>query len=221
MASGAQVTTLAAYVSEKLRRLYRDHAAFDIREHIYLADDQHTQRTAETLVAHSTDELAISIRVSPSFIQLFEGTPCPSHVLNHENLNLFLVVAEEVSHFHCLANAAIEQTQRSQYDLELQAEFDKFALAAMTLAEQSGREHLRQLGRLLFDHSYTYVDHEIYERAGDLAAYWWWGHINAHSNTSLFNPDFNRQLQNIRSTWGDAKKNKILDTRAHEWKRSA
>jgi len=139
---------------------------------------------------------------------------CPYKRLTQNNLGLLLIVSEEISHFHMICQQAIANTMISRFDLELQSEFDKFIIAADLMQKQTGAYHSKHLARLIYDSSVSYVDDEIYDDTGRLAAAWWWSQINHLGDLTLHNARIRRALFEMRHLQGAAKLQYLNNTKA-------
>ena len=217
-----QLRSLAVSVDRSFHCLYASQSRIDINDHVYIDENVSSSSLAEVLAYEQDDTLHLSIRFSPSLAHYFSNQECPSIRLTSHNLGLLAIVAEEVSHFQCLCQAAESENPVSRFDLELQAEFDKFLIASTFLIQQMGEPHPVQLARLLFDSSAVYQDSQIYERANKIAASWWWSQINQYGN-ALFvrRPDLIASLKKLRYVYGEAKLATLAELKPKNFKRSA
>lgn len=76
----------------------------------------------------------------------------PLTALHQDNLADFCIAAEGVSHFVHLIWRAGQSRQTTQFELELQAEIDKFLLASQLLRQQQATRPPRALHGLLFEY---------------------------------------------------------------------
>jgi hypothetical protein len=86
---------------------------------------------------------------APVLVRLAQQDPYDA--LTGENLADFLTVAEGVSHFVYVAWNAGHDKPVTLLELELQAEIDKYVLAAWLLREQGAGRFPRELHRALFE----------------------------------------------------------------------
>lgn len=217
-----QLRSLAKQVDAAYHRFYGSAPTLNIDDHIYIKKDAHSPALAETLLFENGDTLHISVRISSDLAHYFAENLCPSIKLTSSNLGLLAIIAEEISHFQCMCRAAESELSVSRFDLELQSEFDKFLIAAEFLEHQVGHHHPVQLARLLFDSSAIYHNQELYDRANNIAASWWWSQINYYGN-GLFEvrPDLISKLKELRHIHGDAKLACLSGLKPDNFRRSA
>jgi hypothetical protein len=101
------------------------------------------------LVCEQDDELHISLYLDPAVIDVLASND-PTRCLNDGNLAAFLTALEGVSHFLYLAWNALHGRSVSLFELELQAEVDKFAAAVFLLARQRRLHVPREIHERLF-----------------------------------------------------------------------
>ncbi|MCX6115973.1 MAG: hypothetical protein NT027_00375, partial [Proteobacteria bacterium] len=169
------------------------------------------ERIAATELRQSNNEAFLGIKFSKAFLDIYKELESPINCLDSSNLGLFLVVAEEVSHFREIHFKLEQNRFISKFDLELQSEFDKIIAAMLLLKIQTGAYHALPLARLAIDSSTTYSNDDIYDRAGVLAAKWWWRKLNIFKDQLLDDPRSKRQLQEIASHQGQSKKDLIFN----------
>lgn len=196
---------IAKLVDGLLCDFYREWHQNNIEDFIFFADDPTHSKLAETLIDHSPLELSISVRISPALLDCYLHIPCPTTALRHDNIGLFSVIAEEVSHFHEICRVAENVGSITRFDLELQSEFDKYIAALILAEQQTGSIQSHPIARLMFDSSVTYSQDLVYDRAGDIAASWWWGHINIYGDDLLKSPEFVKCLRHLRGLQGETK----------------
>lgn len=218
--SQPKIFELSAKVDLTFRNLMGSQPDLMIKDHLYVGHRLESVALAETLVQMIGEDVYVSIRFSPEISKKAEEMPCPYDLLSHQNLNILLVVAEELSHLHCLCEIAKSNQTISKWDLELQSEFDKFRIAAHILETQTGNSHVTSLARLIFDSSYCYSEDSQYEYTGRLAARWWWSHINRYQSKTLMIPEVLRALQEMRHLYGCSKLDYLKQTEARVLKRA-
>ncbi|HEX6637930.1 MAG TPA: hypothetical protein VF033_09765 [Steroidobacteraceae bacterium] len=104
----------------------------------------------QLLLAVEGDTLAMTLYIDPQVLQRLAGCD-PTAALTHENLADYLTVAEGISHFVYVAwNTAFDKPV-TLLELELQAEVDKYVLAAWLLSAQNAGRFPRELHRALFE----------------------------------------------------------------------
>ncbi|MSR16083.1 MAG: hypothetical protein EXR86_16350 [Gammaproteobacteria bacterium] len=135
---------LLAALQRHLSQLYEapiehrvmDFLVTDARTAQALEPDQNSRSNSERLLLRESDNaiditLYIDDRVLTSLTNLN-----PYVQLDCRNLNDFLIALEGVSHFHYLIWHAMHARQVTQFELELQAEIDKFVTATLLLKQQ-------------------------------------------------------------------------------------
>lgn len=101
------------------------------------------------LVCEREDGLHLSLYLDPAVIEVLAEND-PTRSLNDGNLAEFLTALEGVSHFLYLAWNARYGRSVSLFELELQAEVDKFAAAVFLLARQRQLRVPREIHERLF-----------------------------------------------------------------------
>ena len=104
----------------------------------------------QLLVAAEGDTVSLALFIDQAVLaRLAQRDPFAS--LDHGNLADYLTVAEGVSHFVYVAWNAGHDKPVTLFELELQAEVDKYVLGAWLLREQGAGRFPRELHRLLFE----------------------------------------------------------------------
>jgi len=127
----------------------------------------------EKLLVHETDEsLDIALFLEKELVERLRQDD-PTERLHAGNLADFLTALEGVSHFLYLVWSAGYDRRVSLFELELQAEIDKFILAAILLARDENGRVPPELHRILFDEALLDpgIDAELYERYRTANAY--------------------------------------------------
>ena len=101
------------------------------------------------LVSQADDDLDVSLFVDPGVMQSLVSDN-PGRGLHHGNLGSFWVALEGVSHFLYLVWSAALNRCVTRLEMELQAEVDKFVVAARWLQHQYGHVGLDALRSSLF-----------------------------------------------------------------------
>lgn len=205
MTQASLVLNLAAEIDILMSEIFQITHGLDVTKHVYLGERAQSTALAETLVETLANELFISVRVSNQLAHDISSKPSPFKILTTSNLGLLAIMAEEMSHFYEICAAANSERVISRWDLELQSEFDKFLIAATLMKRQTGRPHLRHLARLLFDSTLVYQPDPIYDLTGNIAAKWWWHHINNWGDNLMSMPFLNRTLRQMRALHGHSK----------------
>lgn len=102
------------------------------------------------LVAVDEQGVSVSLFIDREVLERLAGDD-PLDSLHDRNLADFLTVVEGVSHFVYLTWNAVHARGVSLLELELQAEIDKFVVAALLIARQQRGCLPRALARRLFD----------------------------------------------------------------------
>jgi hypothetical protein len=128
----------------------------------------------EVLVLEHEGELSLAVYYAPRVVEALRGVPGSVGELLALGLPTFCLAIEGVSHFVYLAHRAGVPRPVSRLELEVQAEIDKFALAALFLWRRGLRSRVPALLRRLFD-DVSYLPHlgaedlERYRTANRLA----------------------------------------------------
>jgi hypothetical protein len=101
------------------------------------------------LVQEQADELHVSLYLDPAVIEVLSSND-PIRSLNDGNLAAFWSALEGVSHFLYLIWNARHGRSISLFELELQAEVDKFVAALFLLAQQRRLHVPREIHERLF-----------------------------------------------------------------------
>jgi hypothetical protein len=108
----------------------------------------------QLIVAEDGDTVSLGLFIDAAVLaRLARRDPYES--LNSENLADYLTVAEGVSHFVYVAWNAGHDKPVTLLELELQAEVDKYVLAAALLREQGAGRFPRELHRALFERAHV------------------------------------------------------------------
>lgn len=104
----------------------------------------------QVLVADGGDTLDLAVYLDEEMLARLRAQD-PLDTLHDGNLADFWTALEGVSHFVFLAWSAAWRRQTTRFELELQAEIDKFVLTAMLVAAQFGGRVPGQLHEWLFE----------------------------------------------------------------------
>jgi hypothetical protein len=147
--------------------LLTDRTTLDSIEGARASDEQ-------LIVAEQDDTLSLGLYIDASVL---ERLACrdPFEALDQHNLADYLTAAEGVSHFVYVAWSAGFDRPVTLLELELQAEVDKYVLAAWLLREQCAGRFPRELHRVLFqrariDPTAAEGRTGLYQTASDYAA---------------------------------------------------
>lgn len=126
------------------------------------------------LIQQSGDMLNLSLYFDKSLFKTLKKND-PASGLNDRNLGAFLSVTEGISHFVYLTWNASHDQPVSLFELELQAEVDKFVTALMIADSRFDLSNFNQLFRQIFvnvkfDDSLTPMELNRYRNANKYAA---------------------------------------------------
>jgi hypothetical protein len=145
-----------AELQNTLAEIYDLPATPDVREYLLtdraqLAGMPEARNCDEQLLlAQDDDALCMALFIDRQVLQRLAGRD-PKAALTQENLGDYLTAAEGVSHFVYVAwNTGFDKPV-TLFELELQAEVDKYVLCAWLLSGQNAGRFPRELHRALFE----------------------------------------------------------------------
>lgn len=167
-------TFLTSYYETKILSHVGDHLLDrnDLQDLIATNPAEKSQKNslASTWFIQDADQLWAGVFFDPMVVARLEKNS-PLLEINSKNLNDFLIVAEEISHFHFVLNRFDRMLPVSKMEIEMQGEIDKLVVCSYLLLKQSGKDHIEQLFSLLFDSSKIYApDAALYENSSRHAA---------------------------------------------------
>lgn len=131
------------------------------------------RRAALWVVQDQSMELFVGVHFDQQLLDELDSVR-PLKGLSHENLDLFCVLIEEVSHFHLLLRRLTEGRSVSKLELEFQAEVDKVLISGSIVEQQYGDPHLIPLTKIIYNPKNAFVDDgERYYLANKMAAKFW------------------------------------------------
>jgi len=132
-----------------------DVAEFLLTDRASLANLAATRASDEQLiVAEDGDTLSLGLFIDGSVLERLAHRD-PYDALTGDNLADYLTAAEGVSHFVYVAWNAGHDKPVTLLELELQAEIDKYVLAAWLLRSQGAGRFPRELHRALFERAHV------------------------------------------------------------------
>ena len=146
-------------IQNHLERLYEVNIEHDVDQFLItdaalarqLDNGPQAREVPEKLLVHQEGEdVNISLYLDQTLVDHMEDED-PTESLHDGNLNAFWTVLEGISHFLYLAWNAGYGRSVSLLELELQAEVDKFIIAALLLGRQRGGRIPASLHQRLFD----------------------------------------------------------------------
>jgi hypothetical protein len=179
-----------------------------LKEH---CPDAHSLQ-ASFLVNTLEDETFIGIHLSQNIANILLDCHRLEELLkNPEGLNAFLILTEEISHFHYYIHMTQIGRPISLFDLELQAELDKIVVTSLVMKKMFGQTHMRELISLLFNHSMVTGHLTDYQLASRIAERFWKSHLSDFGPSMLFDRRIRAHLNRIFMATGEDKR-KILQT---------
>src|SRR6185295_7147107 len=127
-----------------------DVAQFLLTDRASLAQLDARASDEQLIVAEDGDTLSLGLFIDAAVLARLAHRD-PYDALTGENLADYLTAAEGVSHFVYVAWNAGHDKPVTLLELELQAEVDKYVLAAWLLREQGAGRFPRELHRALFE----------------------------------------------------------------------
>lgn len=172
-------------LQQRLQSIYEIETGYDVEEFVIsdalLAQQLETQAQPrdipeKLLVRQHEDGLDISLYLHQDVLHNLRRDN-PTHALHHGNFADFCTVTEGISHFVCLIWNASHERSVSLFELELQAEVDKYVLAAAYLADQLGGTLPHNLPHILFDKpgfdsQLNRLEHQRYHQANAYARHY-------------------------------------------------
>lgn len=110
-----------------------------------------SQNLERVLVGSSTDDVLLSLYIDETVLNHL-GLDDPTQSLHAGNLAEFLIAFEGVSHLHYLMWNATHDTAVSLFEIELQAEVDKYVACARILGRHTANAIPAKLHEVLFEH---------------------------------------------------------------------
>ena len=185
MSTKKAIHDVVSYIEQHIAATYdlsnlpavRDHLINSTELESSLGDQVPTDLTRAGLVVNEAgDEAFVGIFLDDGLLQKLAKTP-PMRELNHDNLDAFSVLVEEISHFMMLATRLSTNRGVSRLEMELQGEMDKMLTAATLLQHQAGDPHVEHLTHIMFDRSAVVSPwhRETYTEANRVAGRFWHG----------------------------------------------
>lgn len=112
--------------------------------------DQYVSRRENLLISQNKGELEVSLYLEPGLLRRLRETHTFESLFQDSQDDFFLAL-EGVSHFLYTVKRAVANQPFSLFELELQAEVDKFVTGLFLLGSPSSVSESRGLHQLLFD----------------------------------------------------------------------
>jgi len=172
-------------LQQRLQSIYEIEIGYNVEEFVFsdnlLAQqlEPHTQSRhipEKLLIRQHEDGLDISLFLHRDILQNLQQDN-PNQALHHGNFADFCTITEGVSHFVYLIWNAHHDRSVSLFELELQAEVDKYVMAAALLADQRNGTLPHNLPHVLFnkpgyDHQLNREEHRRYRLANAYARHY-------------------------------------------------
>jgi len=152
-AIGPEAGRLYTRVQDQLETIYR--VQCPARAEAFMVDDHVARQLGgsgnreQLFVREAEDGLDLALYLEPALLARLEQ--CTHRTLLEGELDGYCQVAEGISHFMYLTQAAIHERRVSLLELEAQAEVDKFALCLLHRWGAGALHWARELIRRLFD----------------------------------------------------------------------
>ena len=147
-----------------------------------------SERLADTLSRHQTLDTLLACR---------------------DGLNAFLILTEEISHFHHYVKSAEKNTKLSRFDLELQAEIEKVLVASLAMIDTFGKAHTQELILVLFNESTFNGTLTDYALASKLAEKFWKENVKKLGPSLIFDRRFRELIRKLSTKNGVDKINSL------------
>ena len=145
-------------IQNHIAQLYETPVGFSVEDFLItdlaaigIATRQQNLKTEETLyILETGDGLDVSLFLEKSIVKCLERC-LATNTWDFGDVKDYLLALEGVSHFQYLIWNALRQKSITLFELELQAEIDKFILSAITLAKQRDGQVPKDLHGYLFE----------------------------------------------------------------------
>lgn len=162
---------------------------------------------ATFIIDENNDEAFLGVHISAELRDTLESTSDLSHLLeSREGLGAFLVLVEEISHFHHYLEMLSSNKQISRFDLELQAELDKIIITAITLTKIFGKPYLVELVHLNFNQSMIHGSMTDYRSVSKIAERFWKDNLHSLGPRLIYDRNFRAHFHKASRLSGLEKK---------------
>ena len=161
-------------IQDQLEALYRFELEYNVED--FIISDASPQTAVQNKIGNHLGQEALLIKQAPEEMEV--GLYIDEKILAHldrynpyenlgvHNLNAFCIAVEGVSHFLYLLRSAAKLKPVTQLEMELQAEIDKYLLAALLFYRQEGA-----VPEFLFAHLFENFDWEKNLNDNEMARY--------------------------------------------------
>jgi hypothetical protein len=161
---------------------------------------------AAFIIEEQENDTFIGIHISDDLYQILESHSDTSELLKSRvGLDAFLILAEEVSHFHYYLHRLDAHKQISRFDLELQAELDKIVITAITMAKLFGQPHLVELVEIVFNQSVVHGAVTDYHLVSKIAEKFWKENLSILGPRLIFDGRFRAHIHKASRISGSEK----------------
>ena len=165
-----------------------------------------TDLPAAFIVEEQETEAFIGIHISDDLHRILESYRDTSELLKSRvGLDAFLILAEEVSHFHYYLHMLDSHKHISRFDLELQAELDKIVITAITMTKLFGQPHLVELVELVFNQSVVHGTVTDYRHVSKIAEKFWKENLAILGPRLIFDGKFRAHIHKVSRISGSEK----------------
>lgn len=163
------------------------------------------------LLNEGPDETFIGIHLNANVMQTLNSKQSLVDLLRDPSgLNAFLILSEEISHFHHYLQMLEARRSISRFDLELQAELDKIIVISLITKNLFGKTHLQEILSIVFDHSEFHGTITNYQTASKIAEKFWKMSVTNLGPKLIFDSRFRKQFFEASLITGDEKR-RLLD----------
>lgn len=167
---------------------------------------------AAFIVEEQEHDTFIGIHISDDLHQILESHRDTSELLKSRvGLDAFLILAEEVSHFHYYLHMLNSHKQISRFDLELQAELDKIVIAAITMTKLFGQPHLVELVKIVFNQSVVHGTVTDYQHVSKIAEKFWKENLSILGPRLIFDGRFRAHIHKASRISGSEKQRLLAE----------
>lgn len=167
---------------------------------------------AAFIVDEQSDETFIGIHISATLRQTLESQRDLCELLRDpQGLNAFLILAEEISHFHHYILMLEANKSISRFDLELQAELDKIVVAAVTMNHAFGQPYLVELVKIVFNQSTVHGTLTDYQLVSKIAEKFWKDNLTTLGPGLIFDRRFRDHFHKASRISGPEKRRLLAE----------
>jgi hypothetical protein len=153
---------------------------------------------ASLIIQETVEEVFLAIHLSQALLtDLNSMRSIDDFLSTRAGLNCFMILTEEISHFHRYLEHAQSNRCLSKFDLELQAELEKPIITALILKEIFGRSHILEVIHILFNESSYHGNMTNYRLASKTAEKFWKNILQKFGPEIIFSPEFRNYFQQI------------------------